>query len=304
MRERAPKQQQTSQNYGRVHLKSNRWGDIALCWKAQWPVVGSCIPGSIPTEPWIHLPALCLACGDAVMLPFRSRPGLPSSFGARWLCFSASLPLCLERRRRECNSPRHHRHCRMLCLWIAAIALTCAGQSPTDTTSTGFHMPLNTTVRLEARESSAPLALQGCAPVNRWPVTATRCGPLADARRRLHFAILPVSIRAVSRPTGNLAHSASPELGCEEAAYSLFRPTPILKRYGRVPITPMWPGSLTDDQIQFVGETPAFALPDNTKMQQRGNGTPREPDPGPISPTDPTPRLSVLSCSFISTATQ
>lgn len=73
--------------------------------------------------------------------------------------------------------------------------------------------------------------------------------PLADARRRLHFAILPVSIRAVSRwPMDNLARSASPELSCEEAAYFLsgsqFRATPILKRYGRVLVIPMWPGSL------------------------------------------------------------
>lgn len=42
----------------------------------------------------------------------------------------------------------------------------------------------------------------------------------------------------------NLARSASPDLTCKEAAHSLFRATPILERYGRVLVIPMWLGSL------------------------------------------------------------
>lgn len=87
------KQQQTPQRLpritGGVSTASRLSGVISHCWKAQWPVVGSCIQGRISTEPWIHLPALCLACGDAAAV-------LPSLIQSRlFLSTSVFLPPCL-----------------------------------------------------------------------------------------------------------------------------------------------------------------------------------------------------------------
>lgn len=140
---------------------------ISHCWKAQWPVVGSWIQGSISTEPWIHLPALCLACGDAAVPPLSS---LLISFSEEAGMHQPATPPPMKE-----ALPLKSRHCIDLCR-----SITNRHHLYRSPYAAHLHHPRfqpATTVCLEAREST----LQRCAPVNQWPVTTMRRAPLADA---------------------------------------------------------------------------------------------------------------------------